>query len=492
MTRTNDAPAGERQKINGIEQPDLLGVHERYAESHRQRFNMAGYAAPKLSTVRVGIIGLGNRGPGHLRTLVQIEGVEIRGLCDKNPDKVEAALKYVENTDHSPVLYTGGEDEWKKLCEQPDIDLVFVTTPFYLHALMSICAMKQGKHVASEVPAAATLEECWQLVQTAEETRRHLMMLENYSYMPFHLLTINMARQGFFGEVVHGDGAYNTSKMSNNFGKTVYSDMWWLRQYAGRRGNIYPTHGLGPICQIMGINRGDRLDYLVSVESNDFMMAKRAGELAETDPDFAEFVGLEYRGNINTTVIRTVQGRTIMLQHDGTTPSPHNLIHGIHGTQGAALYDPDPPRISKGDHRWVKPEEFAALEEKYTPEIYRRMGAAARSSGHGGSDMLMDWHLIDCLRNGLPLDQDVYDAAAWSSIVPLSQWSVLNRSNSMDIPDFTAGAWETNPHNMDIELANGGITTKIMPVTATPPGLDDKLARQWQRDHNGDVEKSTK
>ena len=492
MTRTNDAPAGERKKINGIEQLDLLEINRRYAESHRQRFNMAGYAGPKMGTVRVGIIGLGNRGPGHLRNLIQIEGVEIRGLADKNPASVEAALKYIENTDHSPVLYTGGEDEWKKLCEQSDLDLVFVTTPFYLHAPMAIYAMEQGKHVASEVPAAATLEECWQLVQTAEETRRHLMMLENYSYMPFHLLTINMARRGFFGEVVHGDGAYNTSKMSNNFGKDFYSDMWWLRQYAGRRGNIYPTHGLGPICQIMDINRGDRLDYLVSVESNDFMMAKRAAELAVSDPDFEKFAGLEYRGNINTTVIRTVRGRTIMLQHDATTPSPHNLIHGIHGTRGAALYDPAPPRISKGDHQWANPEEFAALEQKYTPEIYRRVGAVARSSGHGGSDMLMDWHLIDCLRNGLPLDQDVYDAAAWSSIVSLSQWSVLNRSSAIDIPDFTAGAWKTNPHNMDIELANGGSTTKIKGATAAAPESDDKLARQWRRDHSGNAGKGTR
>jgi hypothetical protein len=489
MKKTNDPHIREQQEINGKGQPDLVQINHAYAKSHRQRFNMAGYAAPKLSTVRVGIIGLGNRGPGHLKTLVQIEGVEIRGLCDKNPAKVDAALKTLENTDHSPAVYTGGEDEWKKLCERDDIDLVFVTTPFYLHAPMSIYAMKQGKHVASEVPAAGTMEECWQLVQTAEETKQHLMMLENYSYMPFHLLTINMARQGFFGEVVHGDGAYNTSKMGNNFGKTVYSDMWWLRQYANRRGNIYPTHGLGPVCQTMDINRGDRLDYLVSVESNDFMMAKKAAELAESDPHFETFVGQEYRGNMNTTVIRTTLGRTIMLQHDATTPSPHNLIHGIHGTQGAALFDPSPPRISKGNHKWVEPEEFADLEEKYTPKIYRRMGEIARSSGHRGSDMLMDWHLIDCLHNGLPLDQDVYDAASWSSIVPLSQWSVLNRSNSIDIPDFTAGTWKTNPHNMDIELANGGGTTKITP---TAPDSADRLAQQWKRDHDGGTESTEK
>lgn len=471
-----------RPRINGVAPPDPLQTNQTYAQSHRQRFNMAGYAAPKLPTVRVGIIGLGNRGPGHLRTLIQIEGVEIKALCDKNPDKVTTARKHLEHTDHAPALYSEGEDEWKKLCERDDIDLVFVTTPYYLHAPMAVYAMRQGKHVASEVPAAGTMEECWQLVQTAEETRQHLMMLENYSYMPFHLLTINMARQGFFGEVVHGDGAYNTSKMGNNFGRDFYSDMWWLRQYAGRRGNVYPTHGLGPLCQVMDINRGDRLDFLVSMESNDFAMGKKAAELAGDDPYYAEFAGLEYRGNINTTVIRTLHGRTIMLQHDGTTPSPHNLIHGIHGTEGAALFDPSPPRLSKGDHKWVDADEFAALEKQYTPEIQRRMGALARGSGHGGSDMLMVWHLIDCLRNGLPLDQDVYDAASWSAIVPLSQWSVLNRSSSVDIPDFTAGAWQTNPHNMDIQLARGGGSTEIAAVAADS---QDKLARQWQRDHGG-------
>ncbi|MBS13924.1 MAG: acetylgalactosaminidase [Gemmatimonadetes bacterium] len=463
---------------NEIEQPDLNEINASYAQSHEQHHNMAGFRAPKIDTVRVGIIGMGNRGPSHLRTLIQIENVEIRGLCDKNPAKIDETLNYLENTDHDPVLYSDGE--WKKLCEQDDIDLVVVTTPFFMHAPMSIYAMTQGKHVATEVPAAGTMEECWEIVQTAEATQRHLMMLENYSYMPFQLRMINMARKGFFGEVVHGDGAYNTSKMKNNFGKTMYSDMWWLRQYANRRGNIYPTHGIGPICQCMDINRGDRLDYLVSVESNDFLMAKRANGLAEQDSHFAEFAGLEYRGNMNTTVLRTVEGRTIVLQHDATTPSPHNMIHGVYGTKGAALYDPAPPRIANGDHKWVDADEFAEIEERYTPEIFRKMGDLTKSSGHGGSDLLMDWHLIDCLRNGLPLDQDVYDAASWSAIVPLSQWSVLNRSNSIDIPDFTAGAWESNPKNMDIELENGGATTRI---TSKDESADDVLTKQWKANH---------
>ncbi|MBF0243745.1 MAG: Gfo/Idh/MocA family oxidoreductase [Planctomycetes bacterium] len=476
MTNSN---FGFKKTINGVEPPDPLAVNKANGATHRQRVNMAGYAAPKIGTVRVGIIGLGNRGPSHLKSLLQIEGVEIKALCDKNPSKTEAALKYIENTGHAPVPYSDGEDEWKKLCERDDIDLVYVTTPFYLHAPMSIYAMKQGKHVVSEVPAAGSMEECWELVKTAEETQRHFMMLENYSYMKFHLLTINMAKRGFFGDVVHGDGAYNTSKMSNNFGKDVYSDMWWLKQYACRRGNIYPTHGLGPICQIMDINRGDRLDYLVSMESNDFMMARKVDDLVKVDAHYQEFKGLDFRGNMNITTIRTVKGRTIMLQHDGTTPSPHNLIHGIHGTQGAALLDPAPARISQGNHEWVGPDEFSVIEKKYTPEIQKKHGEVASHSGHGGSDLLMNWHIIDSLHSGLALPQDVYDAAAWSSIIPLSQWSVLNRSNSIDIPDFTAGSWETNPRNMDIDLANGGATTRIMPAAAPALPLDDKLGQQW-------------
>ena len=444
------------------DQTDLAQLSKQYQAAHKQQFNMAGYAAPKLSTVRVGIIGMGGRGPGHMGILSRLEGVEIKALCDVRPERVEAAAKALEKTGHTAVLYTGSENEWKKLCERQDLDLVILTTPYYLHAPMAIYAMNQGKHVASEVPAAATLEECWQVVETAERTRKHLMMLENYPYMEFQLLMLSLARQGFFGEVVHGDCAYNTSKMSNNFSKTNYWNMWWLRQYAARRGNIYPTHGLGLVCQIMNINRGDRLDFLVSVETRDFMMAQKAKELAQSDKFYEEFAGKEYRGNMNTTVVRTVQGRTIMLQHDATTPSPHSLIHGVYGTQGAALYDPPPPRLATGNHKWVSPEEFAAIKEQYTPALYKAMGELARSSDHGGSDLLEDWHLIDCLRNGLPLDQDVYDAAAWSSIIPLSQWSVLNHSNSIAIPDFTAGAWKTNPRNMDIELKHGGGNTKVI------------------------------
>jgi hypothetical protein len=331
-----------------------------------------------------------------------------------------------------------------------------------MHADMAAYAMEHGKHVASEVPAAATIEECWKLVETAERTRKHCMMLENYAYNFFQMLTLNMARRGFFGDVVHGDCAYNTSKMANNFSKSAYWDMWWLKLYGSKKGNIYPTHGLGPVCQIMNINRGDRLDYLVSMDSNDFMMRAKAQELAAKDDFFKPFAEKNYRGNMSSTLIRTVKGRTIMVQHDATSPrGPHTMIHSITGTKGLAQEYPLPGRISKDLNGWVSKDEYDAIVEEYTPTIVTRMSKLMKNSGHGGGDILECWRYIDCLRNGLPLDQDVYDAAAWSSIVPLSEMSVLNRSNSIDVPDFTAGAWEKNLPNMDIMLTKGG-TTKVL------------------------------
>ena len=454
---------GGTPQADSQDKKDTAQVSKQLEKTHVQRFNMSGFAAPPLERVRIAIIGLGQRGPAHLSLMSLIEGTEIKALCDIRPEKAEAAKKKLAGTAHNPDVFTGPED-WKKVCERDDIDLVMITTPWYMHARMAVYAMEHGKHVASEVPAAGIIEECWRLVETAERTRKHCIMMENDSYLPFQLMTLNMARQGFFGEVVHADCAYNTSKMQNNFSKNLYWNMWWLKQYASRRGNIYPTHGLGPVSQVMSINRGDKFEFLVSVEGKDFMMNAKARELAATDEFFKPFAEKSYRGNMSVTTIRTTMGRTIMLQHDATSPSPHNLFHGIYGTRGAALYDPPPPRLAVGKHEWVSPDEFKSLTEKYTPKITRQLSELARQTkaGHGGSDLLEDWRLIDCLRNGLPLDQDVYDAAAWSSVVPLSEWSVLNRSNSIDVPDFTAGAWKTNKPNMDINLERGGNTKVVV------------------------------
>jgi len=421
------------------------------------QFNMSGYVAPKIDPVRIGIIGMGNRGNSHLETWTRLEGVEIRALCDLVPKRVEVAKKLLKGTDHNPELFAGSKHEWEKLCESGDVDLVIIATPAYMHAKMAVYAMEQGKHACTEVPAAVTMEECRQRVGTSERTRKYCRMLENYSFRPFQLLTLNMAREGFFGDIVHADCAYNTSKMGNNFSKTKYWDMWWLKLYGRRKGNIYPTHGLGPVSTIMDINRGDQFDYLVSIEGHDFMMNAKAKELAKEDDYFKPYVGLDYRGSMNVTTIKTKKGRTIMLQHDASTPTPHDLKHGIYGTRGAALMDPPPPRLCDGNHKWVPQEEFDRLEEKYTPKIIKKMGEIAKGSGHGGSDLIQAWRIVDCLRNGFPMDQDVYDAASWSAIFPLSEDAVLNRS-VMEIPDFTNGAWITNKRNMDINLKGSGNT----------------------------------
>ena len=207
---TAQAPA----KDDSLDYPAAI---QKIETTHLQRFNMSGYAAPAIETVRVGIIGMGQRGPTYIYTMAPLEGVEIKAICDVRPEKAEGARKLAEKYGHTPVVYDKSKNDWKKLCERDDIDLVIVTTPWTMHAEMGVYAMKQGKHTAIAVPASATIEECWQLVKTSEETKRHCLMLENCCYHNHEMITLNMARQGFYGEVVHGEGAYNSSKMHNNF-----------------------------------------------------------------------------------------------------------------------------------------------------------------------------------------------------------------------------------------------------------------------------------
>lgn len=429
-------------------------------------FNMSGYAAPKLDKVRIGFVGLGMRGPGAVERMSLIEGVEIAALCDQYEDRVEAIQKSLESRGIPRAKgYFGSKDAWKKMCENPDLDLIYITTPWKWHTPMALYAMENGKHAASEVPAATTIQECWQLVETSERTKKHCMMLENCCYDFFELLTLNMARQGFFGEIVHGEGAYIHDLRQLNFDKNGYAEMWRLRENQTRNGNLYPTHGLGPVCQVMNINRGDQMEYLTSTSSKDFMMADMARDLASKDSFFNEFAVNTYRGNMNTTIVKTYKGRTIMIQHDVTSPRPYSRIHLISGTKGVACKWPDPARIATS-HKWFTNDEMKELENKYSPEIVTKIGEKAKQvGGHGGMDFLMDWRLIDCLRNGLPLDQDVYDAALWSSIAPLSEKSVANRSNSVDVPDFTRGAWKTNAP-VELTLKGGG-TTGIKPLNKT-------------------------
>ena len=423
-------------------------------------FNMSGFAAPKIDKVKIGIIGLGMRGPGAVDRISYIEGAEIVALCDKHKERVTKAQTLLTNKGLKEAKSYSGEDGWKAMLQNEELDLVYICTPWQYHAPMAIAAMKAGAHAATEVPIGLSISEIWEVVKTSEATKKHCMMLENCCYDFFEMLTLNMARQGMFGELVHAEGAYIHDLLSLNFDKKGYDNMWRLRENMRMNGNLYPTHGIGPIAQCLNINYGDRMTHLVAMQTNDFMMADKAKELAGADSFFQEFVGKKFRGNMDTTLIRTEKGKTMMIQHDVTSPRPYSRLHLLSGTKGFAQKYPS-EGIAFG-HSFIKKEELADLYTKYTPELVKFIGEQAKEvGGHGGMDFMMDWRMIDCLRNGLPLDQSVYDGAAWSAVIPLSVDSVAKNSRTVDFPDFTKGNWKTNKP-FDLTL-NGGGNTKIRP-----------------------------
>ncbi len=405
--------------------------------------SVMGLRCEPLKTVRIGLIGLGMRGSDAVRRLIQVEGTEIIAIADVVEKNVKEANKQITDAGLKAALEFSGDEDWKKICERDDIDLIYQCTPWLLHTPIAVYAMKHGKHAACEVPSAVTLQECWDLVNTAEETQRHFMMLENCCYDFFELNTLNMARNGVFGDIYHAEGAYIHDLRWLKFMKEGgYQNMWRLEYSKIHTGNPYPTHGLGPVAQIMGINRGDRFDYLTSVSTNQFGMSLYAKEkFGENSPEYLQAYKL---GDMNTTIVHSLKGKTIMIQHDTTSPRPYSRIHRISGTKGMAVKWPQEQiALEPNAHEFLKKEDFEALVKKYEHPLAKQIGEKAKQvGGHGGMDFIMDYRLIYCLRNGLPLDQDVYDAAAWCSVVPLSEKSVLNRGNSIDIPDFTRGAWE--------------------------------------------------
>ena len=410
----------------------------------RKGKSVMGFAAEPLKTVRIGLVGLGMRGMDTLGLLLYVDGVEIAAICDVISERVVQGKKLVTDAGRKePVGYSKGEEDWMNLCEQKDLDLVYSCTPWLLHTPVSVYAMKQGKHAATEVPAATSLEECWELVNTAEETQRHCMMLENCCYDFFELNTLNMARQGVFGEIMHAEGAYIHDLRWLKFDKEKgYAGMWRLKFSRNHNGNPYPTHGLGPVAQILCINRGDRMEYLNSISTKQVGMSLYAKE--KLGPESPEALQPYALGDMNTTVIRSVNGKTIMIQHDTTSPRPYSRIHMVVGTKGMARkYPLEQIALEPKAHEWLKDEDFKKLMADYEHPLSKQIGEKAKQvGGHGGMDFIMDSRLSYCLRKGLPLDQDVYDAATWSSIVELSNISVNMRGNSVEVPDFTRGAWQ--------------------------------------------------
>lgn len=398
-----------------------------------------------IENVRIAFIGLGMRGQGAIHRYTFLEGVTIKALCDVVPENVTKAQERLAAAGFPPAdEYTGAED-WKAICERDDIDLVYVCTHWDLHTPIAVYAMKQGKHVATEVPAALSIAECWQLVNTAEETQRHCMQLENCNYDFFELATINMAHQGLFGQIVHAEGAYIHDLRWLNFDQKGYWNMWRLKHLEKEDGNTYPTHGFGPIAHAMNIHRGDKLNHLVSMSSTQVGMSLYAEEKYGDTSAFAQQV--YKKGDMNTTLIRTEMGRTIMLQHDVTSPRPYSRIHLLSGTKGfAQKYPKTGIALEPNAHHYLSEEVMDSLIDCYTFPFVKEIKAKAKEvGGHGGMDFIMDYRLIYCLRNGLPLDQDVYDAAEWSCIIELSRESVEGGNKPVQIPDFTRGDWQNTP-----------------------------------------------
>ncbi|MBI3124754.1 MAG: Gfo/Idh/MocA family oxidoreductase [Ignavibacteriales bacterium] len=407
--------------------------------------NVVGLACEPIPKVRIGFIGLGMRGPDAVDRMMKIEGVEIKALGDLLPDRVKSVNELVKKAGRPEAIeYTGSEDAWMKMCERDDIDLIYSCTPWLLHTPIAVYAMKHGKHAAIEVPIAVTLKECWELVDTAEQTRRHCMMLENCCYDFFEMATLNMARNGVLGEIIHAECAYLHDLRWLKFDKEKgYQGMWRLNYSEKHTGNPYPTHGLGPVAQVMDINRGDRMEYLTSMSTNQFGMSLYAAD--KFGKDSAEAKQTYKLGDMNTTLVHTTKGHTIMIQHDTTSPRPYSRIHLLSGTKGIAQKWPAQKiALEPKPHEWLKEDEYKKLMAQYEHPLAKKIGEKAREvGGHGGMDFIMDYRLIHCLRNGLPLDQDVYDGATWSSIVELSELSVKNKSKSIEVPDFTRGAWKT-------------------------------------------------
>lgn len=399
-----------------------------------------GFRATALDVVRIGFVGVGLQGGGHVHNFLRIPGVEIKAICDVDAPRAQEVAQWVTDAGKpAPTLYTRGETDWKRLCERDDIDLVFNATPWRWHVPVCVEAMETGKHTAVEVPAAITVDGCWQLVETAEATARHCVMMENCCYGRRELMMLRMVRAGLFGELLHAEAAYIHDLRAIKLGPT--NEGLWRWQHSTRRdGNLYPTHGIGPVAQCLDVNRGDQLDYLVSMSSPARGLGMWAQEhLPAEDPRRnANFV----LGDMNSSLIRTKRGRTILLQHDTTTPRPYTRINLVQGTAGLYTGYPDRLHIEGRSpaHQWEDPETYRA---EWDHPLWTKLEAQAAGAGHGGMDYLEDARLVESLRTGTPMDMDVYDAAAWSVLTELSERSVANRSQSVDVPDFTRGAWKT-------------------------------------------------
>ena len=411
--------------------------------------SVLGLAADPIDTVRVGFVGLGMRGSSAVHRFTSVPDSKITALCDIENDRVQKCAEYLENKGLPKAETYGGEEEsWKQLCESNNVDLVYICTDWKTHTPIALYAMQCGKHVAIEVPAATTLDEIWSLIDMSEKTRKHCMMLENCIYDFFEMKTLAMVQAGALGEIIHVEGAY-LHCLDPFWGE--YWDNWRLEYNKDNRGDVYPTHGIGPICHVLNIHRGDRMKTLVSMDTKSFNGSKVYEQITGTACE--NFVNADQ----TNTLIRTENGKTMLIQHDVMSPRPYSRMYQLTGTNGFAnkypvqqyCFRPD-ERLAEADvdyenlnmHRAVSEEVKAKLMQQYKHPIHQEIEEIAKKvGGHGGMDYVMDYRLIHCLRNGLPLDMDVYDRAEWCCLPELTRVSLENGNMPVAVPDFTRGSW---------------------------------------------------
>ncbi len=401
---------------------------------------MIGVKFEPRDVVRLGIVGVGLRGTDVLGEFLAIDKVVVNAVCDVVKEKCERAARMVEKAGQkTPAIYADGERAFEQLSRRDDLDFIYIATPWEWHVPQVLAALKEGKHVGSEVPVAYTIDDCWKIVDASEKMRRHCLIMENCCYDYSETMVLNMVRAGLFGDLVHGECAYNHDLREILF-ENANEGLWRRRHHTQRDSNLYPTHGLGPMANYMGINRGDKFEHIVSMSSAHLgLEAYRKDHVPAGDPKWKE----SYKtGDYNTSMIKTAKGRTIMLQHNVSTPRPYDRINLIQGTKG--IFRAYPPRIfldgQEGGHSWTTLDMY---KSQYESELWKKEGETARKlGGHGGMDYLMCYRLIQCLREGLEPDIDVYDAAAWSVPGPLSERSVANGSMPIKFPDFTRGNWQ--------------------------------------------------
>ena len=408
---------------------------------------MIGYHDRPLDKVGIGFVGVGLMGTAHVENLLKIDGAEIRAVCDVVPERVERAQRMVADAGQPlPEGYSRGPRDFERLCDRPDLDLVFTATPWEWHVPVCVAAMNAGKHAATEVPAALNVDDCWRLVETSEKNNKHCVMMENCNYDRFEMMVLNMVELGVFGELLHARCGYLHDLRAVKH--DLEGEGVWRRAHSMTSdGDLYPTHGLGPVAQCLDINRGNTFETLVSMGSKTRGLHRYAVERFGPDsPQAAETFVLS---DVVTTMLRTSGGETVVVTHDTNSPRPYSRDYLIQGTLGIARKYPEPRIYLEGrsdPHRW---DPVDAYLEEYDHPLWRRLEEESRGAGHGGMDFIEDYRLVDALRTGRPPDSDVYDAAMLSAVVELSGRSIARGGESLRFPDFTRGGWR-NPRKLQV------------------------------------------